>query len=314
MKRWATAVAVWIVSAGLVHAQPVPKEFLGTWVLRLGDRTLYVLALRPDGGGIGGYVESPAHLTVFNGRLFLIAAPGVRRDRIVRSHLAGGALVLAAQDAGDPKHDDDFVLRLDGAGARLAFGDDPAQLGADALFLTRAGKTAAVATDWQIGRAYTVDDGDTPSAEMKAIYDADQGDRGSDKADWAVVAKSDAARRLRTRRLLAQGALRTGKDYEEASFVFQHGDAPDDYLLAHTLAVIAVSKGDGAAVWIAAATLDRYLQRIGRKQIYGTQFVKPRPDAPWTQEPYDRTLISDALRRQLGVPAHAVLPARLKGQ
>ena len=86
-----------------------------------------------------------------------------------------------------------------------------------------------------------------------------------------------------------------------AANVFQHGDSPNDYLLAHTLAMVAVRKGRNDALWIATATLDRYLQSIKQSQIYGTQFLTPG-DKPTTQEPYDRTLISDALRRQLGVP------------
>jgi hypothetical protein len=62
------------------------------------------------------------------------------------------------------------------------------------------------------------------------------------------------------------------------------------------------------AIWIAAATLDRYLQNIGQKQIFGTQFLTHSQNDPegWTQEPYDRTLISDALWDQLGVPAQKV--------
>lgn len=61
------------------------------------------------------------------------------------------------------------------------------------------------------------------------------------------------------------------------------------------------SKGDAGAVWIAAATLDRYLQSVGKPQIYGTQFLTPAGKPP-TQDPYDRALIGDALRHDLGVP------------
>ncbi len=42
---------------------------------------------------------------------------------------------------------------------------------------------------------------------------------------------------------------------------------PDDYLLAHTLAMIAVAKGDEGSLWIGTATLDRYLQSVGKPQI-----------------------------------------------
>lgn len=75
----------------------------------------------------------------------------------------------------------------------------------------------------------------------------------------------------------------------------------DDYLLAHTLASLAVSRGDASATWIMTAALARYLHAIGQPQIYGTQFKWPAA----TQEPFDRELISDALRRELGVPSLA---------
>jgi hypothetical protein len=55
--------------------------------------------------------------------------------------------------------------------------------------------------------------------------------------------------------------------------VFQHGRDADDYLLAHILAVQAVVKGDASSKWIAAATLDRYLQAIGHPQVFGTQYL-----------------------------------------
>ena len=118
-------------------------------------------------------------------------------------------------------------------------------------------------------------------------------------------------RRLQVRELLAKGALHTGTDFEHAAFIFQHGEVPDDYLLAHTLAMIAVVHGNAGAVWIAAATLDRYLGAIKQPQIYGTQFHRTK-DTPWTQEPYNRGLIPDALRKQLGVPQEAAQQNQLK--
>ena len=43
---------------------------------------------------------------------------------------------------------------------------------------------------------------------------------------------------------------------------------------------------------------------IHQPQIYGTQFYT-KPNDPATQEPYNRGLVSDALRRELGVPSQA---------
>jgi hypothetical protein len=144
------------------------------------------------------------------------------------------------------------------------------------------------------------------SPQMLQVFKEDQADRNGATVDWSVVGPRDEQRRATTRKLLADGALHTAEDFRAAAFVFQHGGEAGDYLLAHSLAMVAVGKGDRTALWIASATLDRYLQTVGQKQIYGTQFTRPRTrGASWTQEPYDHELISDALRRELRVPTLA---------
>jgi hypothetical protein len=144
------------------------------------------------------------------------------------------------------------------------------------------------------------------NAEMAAIFQADQADRapGGAAIDWAVVTPHDEVRIARTRALLNAGALRTGDDYYHAAFIFQHGTTPNDYLMAHALAVAAAARGHADAPWIAAASLDRYLMNIGQPQIYGTQFNTPL-GRNTTQEPYNRSLVPDALRQALGVRTQA---------
>jgi hypothetical protein len=153
------------------------------------------------------------------------------------------------------------------------------------------------------------------NTEMAAIFAADQAirhvapERFTDRAFVTEMLAADAARRVQTRALLDAGALQTGEDYRAAAFVFQHGSTPEDYLLAHTLAIAATARGaDGS--WIAAATLDRYLQMTDKPQIFGTQTRKTR-DAPATLEPYDRALVPDSLRTALAVPPQSEQDARL---
>lgn len=153
--------------------------------------------------------------------------------------------------------------------------------------------------------------------EMAKMFAEDQAIRENVKPEWfkdmTFVRKmraDDTARRERTRALLDQGKLATAEDYCAAAFVFQHGEKPEDYLLAHTLAVAATAWGKKDASGIAAATLDRYLQAIGQKQVYGTQWRAPE-NRELTREPYDRVLIPDALRTALGVPVLAVQDQRL---
>lgn len=162
-----------------------------------------------------------------------------------------------------------------------------------------------LASNWDETRTYSEDDFASDNADMKRIVDADQADRKDGlHSDWSVVRKADEARRQATATLLREGKLRTGQDFDSAALVFQHGSVPDDYLLAHALAVVAISKGQRGSVWISAATLDRYLQSIHQQQVFGTQF-STLDKQPSTQEPYNRTLISDVLRGQLGVPTQA---------
>jgi hypothetical protein len=62
------------------------------------------------------------------------------------------------------------------------------------------------------------------------------------------LSRTDVAREMATRKLIAEEKLRTGREFREAAIIFQHSHQPDDYLLAHTLALIAVAKGDKSGV------------------------------------------------------------------
>ncbi len=147
--------------------------------------------------------------------------------------------------------------------------------------------------------------------EMAEIFAADQAARSNGGAiDWEVVGREDADRRARVRELLENGGLTTGRDYYAAAFVFQHGSEPADYLLAHALAVRSLALGIEDAEWIAAATLDRYLQTVGAGQIYGTQF-RYTPETGTTMEPYDRDLLTDGLREAANAHTLAEQEARM---
>lgn len=157
------------------------------------------------------------------------------------------------------------------------------------------------------------------NSELAAMFDADQAIRASidpakpiDMVQVRRMIAEDATRRATARALLAQGRLSTAEDYYHAAFLFQHGSDAADYLLAHSLAMAAVAHGKTEANWIAAATLDRYLMKIGQPQIYGTQYVRPK-ESGVTMDPYDRALIPDSLRITLGVPAQAEQLKKLEG-
>jgi hypothetical protein len=182
-----------------------------------------------------------------------------------------------------------------------------------------------------------------PAPNLRALFVDDQRDRGVPLADdavhtlsksetaklpksnWTDINKRDADRREAARKLLASGN-NTGEDLYYAAFIFQHGQDPNDYLFAHILATEAMARGYDKAIWISAATLDRYLQSIGQKQVFGTQYldekyawylqhrndpdlkekIKTVPSGGQTLDPYDTQLIPDSIRADFCVPDLAV--------
>ena len=287
---------------GQVCSQPE-----GRWVLNLGTRTLLVFELVPtttSGSSSQGTLIKPVHFRTSDGWSFSDIHGGIEMEHQVASQCKDGFLSIRFQNPTDASDTDTFtvkqsdekhtMLQLDLPGLSIPF------------YLDRRMDAPQVAQDWVPSKTYTPDDDLPSNAEMKRLFDEDQRVRQSGfKTDWTIVNKSDAERRIATMKLLDAGALHTAEDFIWAAFLFQHGDSPKDYLLAHTLALIAVRKGRDDAVWIATATLDRYLQSIQQPQVYGTQFRTLDKD-PTTQNPYDRGLVSDSLRRELGVPIQSM--------
>lgn len=141
--------------------------------------------------------------------------------------------------------------------------------------------------------------------ELKRLFDEDQADRMTAPGknfDWETVGMRDEAREGRVKELLRAGALQSGADYYHAAMILQHAAEADDYLLAHDLCVVAISKGEQRAKWLAAASLDRFLRAIGRPQRFGTQFMSKRPFHPPKLVPVDPN-VPDQLRRELNVPS-----------
>jgi hypothetical protein len=143
---------------------------------------------------------------------------------------------------------------------------------------------------------------ETSTSEVHHLFLEDQKDREGPAASlqWEKIHPRDRARRERVHELLAADGLKTAEDFHDAAYIYQHGEASSDYLLAHLLAMVAVQKGDKTSLWISAATLDRYLKSVSQPQVFGTQYSSN--GGPYTQDPYDRTLIPDPLRVVFCVP------------
>lgn len=147
--------------------------------------------------------------------------------------------------------------------------------------------------------------------ELMRLMNEDQADRLSPAGksiDWKVVGPRDDARLKRVKELYSQNQLRTGNDYFNAALILQHSNTPEDYLLAHELCVVAISKKRGIES-LAAASEDRFLMSIGRPQRFGTQYKSDGPNQPYRLYKIDSG-VTDELRRVMMVPTLAEAKAR----
>ena len=136
--------------------------------------------------------------------------------------------------------------------------------------------------------------------ELKRLCAEDQSDRTpppGKSIDWAVVNPRDKGRLSRVKEISTHNLLQTANDYDCAAIVLQHGQVPEDILLAHEFWVVAISKGknDQETLSMAAASEDRFLANIGRPQRFGTQLHSAN-NGPVELYPIDSS-VPDGLRR-----------------
>jgi len=284
----------------LAAASVSARDVNGRWDLKAGETTIFRMEIVKTPAGSSATWERPQHFETDGESFSRISGPVVRRPaRSVLQVEEGVELVFDDPEPGATP--DRFRLRrVDADHIEVTYEG----AGFEPFNLTRATSNASQLGGWEVGRSYVRTINRPTNAEMTAIFDADQADRRATKIDWSVVGPADEKRRARTEELLNSGALQSGDDFYHAAFLLQHGAAPDDYLKAHLLAMVAIARGKPRATWIASATLDRYLQSIGKPQLLGTQFSLS-PNTAASQEPYNRALVPDAMRKALRVPSIA---------
>lgn len=156
-----------------------------------------------------------------------------------------------------------------------------------------------------------------PISRIHQLYIEDQNENPGNTTE-PEHNRHGVARRFEVRLLITKGEIETAADFHDAAVLFQHGESAEDYMMAHVLAIEALLKGDDSSKWLAAATLDRYLQIIGKPQIFGTQYdADTAKDAPQeqgkmvdakvvnvkrTQAPYNEDLLPDRVRSDFCVP------------
>ena len=292
--RFFLSLLLWVLLAGTAHAAS-PS---GTWQLSAEGRTALILSIAE--GGRTAHLRKPRDAIFDDGRTISGMKPGIDDRQLEATERNGEAVTYKKASINDGVR---YVFRqLDANHAELTLSSPSGHT--MPMAMVRVTADPSLATDWE-DRPYFVDNRWPHNAEMEKIFMDDQADRADPgKIDWSAVSVRDTARRARTRTLLEEGKLRSGQDYYAAAFIFQHGEQPEDFLLAHSLAMAATARGYTVAAWIGAATLDRFLQKIGRPQIYGTQFLAKKGEKA-TQGAYDPALVPDSLRIALGVPVLA---------
>lgn len=144
----------------------------------------------------------------------------------------------------------------------------------------------------------------------------DQADRtpGPNGIDWKVVDRHDKKRRAAMLQLMKAGDVRTAHDYLHAAVIFQHGPSLADTRLALSLVTVAhrLDPSDRQTSQLVAQTWDRMLERMGRPQWYGTQYVRTNTHAPWRLYRVDPTAVTDQQRKALGLPTLAQARARVR--
>lgn len=139
------------------------------------------------------------------------------------------------------------------------------------------------------------------NAELSAMTKVDQLDRAfvnsPSEIDWERIAPRDAYRQQRVREMLQAGEVKTAEDFDNAALIMQHGSKPSDYLLAHELAAIAGYLGNFGS--LPALAEDRWLESLGRRQRWGSQFTWEGVVKPL--DPADVS-VTDKMRKDLFLP------------
>ena len=124
------------------------------------------------------------------------------------------------------------------------------------------------------------------SARLQEIAKADQDDRSApyDSINWNKVSPRDIKRRIEIGEIFALGCFSSAADYAAGAILYQHGDTADHAYQAFLWSLRGVELGDATQKWLLGASLDRYLVRVGKKQLFATQYSRPLNESCWCIE------------------------------
>ena len=137
---------------------------------------------------------------------------------------------------------------------------------------------------------------------LKKIFNNDQKDRHDQIVcnDASLLSKYDRERKKLVCDLISKKMLVSAHDYYHAAMIFHHGPSIQDSTKAVKLSKISYKLGYKKALSFYATCLDRLLLKKGKKQKFGTQYIKKNPKSMWKLLPVDPKT-SDAERKKFNI-------------
>lgn len=113
--------------------------------------------------------------------------------------------------------------------------------------------------------------------ELQSLAEADQKDRQNMPKDFNTqfikqLVTRDLSRLKRVGEIFGEGCFHDAKDYLAAALIYQHGMTSDHYYQAYVWSKRAAELGDINGQTFSALAIDRYLNTIGKKQLFASQY------------------------------------------
>ena len=157
-----------------------------------------------------------------------------------------------------------------------------------------------------LAACFTAASANDDNPALRKLFDADQKERDVpiSQMDVATLNAHDREREAAVRLMVQGSELHTSEDFFNAAVIMQHGLESDDYRLAYSLATIAthMDPANSLAKWLTAATWDRLMISLGRRQWYGTQYQASK-NGSMELRPMEPNAVSALDRIKLGVPS-----------
>lgn len=233
MRSCILVLAVWLTGLLLSGCTAKADDWAGDWVWSVEEKPAMVLRLDASAHGD---LSRPLHLTMDANAGYwrmIDASSELATIAVTPVETSVETITLRAIDSLRGETTNYRLTRTGPDEAELTLADIPA---APPFPLRRAATPTTVATDWIPGRAYGGPPLLADNPKLTRLFAEDQAARQGTAPIGLDVTRQDMERRVIVRRLLDAGQVRSGTDHYHAAFIFQHGDRPDDYLLAHALA------------------------------------------------------------------------------